>query len=265
MQALLLLLAVPVVMWCVQSAALIATGERVRWRISDPELPSRIKRLNRVLTYVAIVALLACYPLWRGAAPLNYYARFFPGGGEYAEGLLGLGLSVGYLSLLYAIWWGFGLVAFERRDPPARLLRRMATVPLTAVLAALFEELLFRAVVLEDLLRSLPTAAAVGVGAVVFAAAHYVRSVKRYWTFPGHVLLGVLLCFALVWTGSLWLPVGLHAGGILVLMGVRPLVRYVGPAWLVGASVYPYAGVAGMAALILLIMHLWMICGAQTP
>ncbi len=89
-------------------------------------------------------------------------------------------------------------------------------------------------------------------GALIFAGAHYVRAVKRRWTFPGHVLLGVLLCVAFLRTGSLWLPMGLHAGGIFMIMGIRPFVRYRGPAWLTGASIFPFAGVIGMAGLLLL-------------
>jgi hypothetical protein len=37
-----------------------------------------------------------------------------------------------------------------------------------------------------------------------------------------------------------------------MIMGIRPFVRYRGPAWLTGASIFPFAGVIGMAGLILL-------------
>ena len=99
------------------------------------------------------------------------------------------------------------------------------------------------------------------IGTVIFAAAHYVRSVKRYWTFPGHVALGALLCAAFYWTGNVWLSFGVHAGGVLVLMAVRPVVRYTGPAWLVGASIFPYAGAVGIAALVLLTVNMWLVYG----
>ena len=92
--------------------------------------------------------------------------------------------------------------------------------------AAGVEELLFRAVLLVGLLETFDEVSAMAIGAMLFAGAHYIRRVKRYWTFAGHVVLGVLLCAAFVWTKALWLPFGLHAGGVLVLAGVRPLVRY---------------------------------------
>jgi membrane protease YdiL (CAAX protease family) len=256
MQALLLLLAVPIAMWGGQSIVLLSMGQAIRWRISPRDVPTRVKRINRVVTYLAFIAVLAVFPLLHGSNALAYYPQFFPAGQRYIDGLIGLGLSVLYLGVLYGVWWTLGMVTFERRDPPRRLARRLAAVPMTAALAALFEELLFRAVLLDDLLDELPTWAAVALGALTFAAAHYVRSVKRYWTFPGHVVLGVLLCVAYVWTEALWLPIGLHAGGVLVLMGVRPIIQYTGPTWVVGESVYPYAGVMGIGALLAMIIHL---------
>jgi membrane protease YdiL (CAAX protease family) len=90
-----------------------------------------------------------------------------------------------------------------------------------------------------------------------------VRSVKRYWTFPGHLALGVLLCTAFLCTGNIWLSFGLHAGGVLVLMAVRPFVRYLGPPWLVGASIFPYAGVVGATALILLTLNVFLAFGGR--
>ena len=92
-------------------------------------------------------------------------------------------------------------------------------------------------------------------GVFVFAAAHYIRGVKRYWTFFGHLALGTLFCVAFYYTRALWLPLGLHAAGILVLSAARPFIRYTGPAWLVGASIFPYAGAVGIVALLALALN----------
>ena len=62
-------------------------------------------------------------------------------------------------------------------------------------------------------------------------------------------MLGLLLAIAFLRTGTLWLPVGLHAGGILMIMGTRPFMRFRGPAWLTGASIFPFAGVVGIVGL----------------
>ena len=213
------------------------------------------------MTYVALVAVLLGYPLLRGRSPLEYYAGFFPLGGRPGELLHGAAAAILYLALLYLAWVASDNVRFGVRQTFGGLTRRLAGAPLAAALVALVEELIFRAVLLADLLEFFSPFTAIALGAMVFAGAHYVRSVKRYWTAPGHLALGVLLCVAFVCTGALWLPVGLHAGGALVLMATRPLVRYSAPAWLVGASVFPYAGVVGAAALVLLTINIWLCYG----
>jgi len=48
------------------------------------------------------------------------------------------------------------------------------------------------------------------------------------------------------------------------LAGIRPFIRYVGPAWLVGASIFPYAGLVGLVALGLLTANVWIRFGG-TP
>lgn len=223
-------------------------------------LPRRVAGLRhwqRAVSYAALAAVLVGYPLLRGLSPLTYYAQFFPLGPRPTEMLHGSAAAALYLTLLYLAWLLTDNVRFAVRHDTRRLVRRLAAVPLTAVLVALVEELLFRAVLLAGLLESIAPSLALPLGAAAFAAAHYLRPVKRYWTLPGHVALGVLLCLAFYVTDALWLPLGLHAGGVLVLMGVRPLIRYTGPAWLVGASIFPYAGAVGIAALTLLTLNLW--------
>jgi len=258
MIALGLLLLVPLVMWGGQAALLLAAGERVRWRISPAAIPRRFKRVNRLITNAALAGAVLAYPPLVGRGVIEYYAALFPLDATTRQALWGLSASTLYLALLYLAWSAAGQVQFRIRHEPRKLIRRIAGVPFTTVLAATVEELLFRGVLLADLLRWLPAPAAIVLGALVFAAAHYVRSVKRYWTFPGHVGLGLLFCVAFLCTGTLWLSTGLHAGGILMLMGVRPFVRYTGPSWLVGVSIFPYAGAIGLVALALLTWNVWM-------
>jgi membrane protease YdiL (CAAX protease family) len=250
---------VPILMWLGQSALLWRAGLPIRLRIGAADLPRPLKRINRLVTNLAFAAALVGYPLLRGESPLAYYVRFVPLGARPFEALRGAAAAILYLTLLYLAWTVTDNVRFQVRHSAQRLVRRLAGVPLTAVLIALVEELLFRAVLLAGLLDSFAPHIALPVGIVVFAAAHYVRRVKRTWTFAGHLALGTLFCVAFFVTGrSLWLPLGLHAGGVLVLMGVRPFVRYTGPAWLVGASIFPYAGVVGIVALLLLTLNIWL-------
>ena len=258
MCALGLLALIPLVMWLSQSVLLRRAGLPLHWRISARDLPRPLKRLNRVVTNVAFASVLLGYPLLRGQSPLTYYATFLPLGTRPLELPHGVAAAVLYLALLYLAWTASDNVRFHIRYDGKRIARRLAGVPLTALLAALVEELLFRAMLLAELLESFDTPIAVTIGVAVFAGAHYIRSVKRYWTFPGHIALGILFCTAFVWTGSLWLSLGLHAGGVLMLMATRPFIRYRGPAWLVGASIFPYAGIVGVIALGLLTFNMWL-------
>jgi membrane protease YdiL (CAAX protease family) len=123
-----------------------------------------------------------------------------------------------------------------------------------ALPGAVVEEMLFRGVVLADLLHGWPGSGsgAVIAGTLIFAGAHYVRRVKRRWTFAGHAMLGLLLCVAFEQTGNLWLATGLHAGGNFMILGTRPLISNHGPGWISGASIFPYAGTVGVVALGLL-------------
>lgn len=256
------MLLAPVAMLAIQTVLLRRHGLPFTWRISGRDLPRDVKRVNRIMTYVAFGGLIAVYPLLRGELPWSYYAPFLPANAHTLHALHGAALSVAYLAFVYAIWTATRQVELECRDSTPTIARKLGAAPLTALLAAFVEELLFRAVLLADLLETFGPVTAIVLGAVIFAAAHYIRSVKRYWTFPGHVVLGLLFCVAFYQTGTLWLPVGLHAGGILVLMAVRPFVRYTGPPWLVGASIFPYAGVMGITALLLLIANVWWWYGA---
>ncbi|MBN2445262.1 MAG: CPBP family intramembrane metalloprotease [Phycisphaerae bacterium] len=261
MLALGLIAAVPVLMWLSQTVLLWRAGLPFRWRISTDDLPRAQRGLNRALTNAAFAAVLLAYPLLRGQSPLAYYAGFVPLASARHDGLFGAAAATLYLVLLYLAWMLSGNVEFSVRHRASRLVQRLAGVPLTAVLAAGVEELLFRAMLLAGLLESFPPAVALPIGIVVFAGAHYVRRVKRYWTFGGHLALGTLFCLAFWCTGTLWLSLGLHAGGILVLMGARPFVRYTGPPWLVGASIFPYAGVFGILGLLLLTLNVWLSFG----
>jgi len=264
MAALSLVLMIPLALWLGQNLLMHAWGRGWAWRPDAGRLPSAARQINRVLTNVILAGTLVGYPLCRGQAPTTYYGQFFPDTGRAAEALFGAAAAVLYLALLYLAWLVSDNVRFERRLAPRRLLRRLLSVPLNAVLVALMEELLFRGVLLAGLLEWLSPPAAISVGVLIFAAAHYLRPVKRYWTFPGHVALGILLCLTFWWSGALWLPIGIHAGGVLVLMMMRPFIRYTGPAWLVGASIFPYAGAVGMAALVALTINMYWAFGGRS-
>ncbi len=258
MTAILLVLTMPIGLWLVQSVLLWSGHERPRWRLMTDALSARQKRVMRIATNVFFAGILIAYPLCRSSAVLDHYGAFFP---LDRMGLLvgGAAASVLYLTLLYLVWTASDQVHFRVRHTTRRLARRLVGVPLTAVAVTLVEELFFRAVLQHDIQRQFGAPVGIFLGTLVFAGAHYVRKVKRYWTLGGHLALGLLLSVAFWRTGSLWLSSGLHAGGVLMLMGTRPMIRYQGPPALLGASIFPYAGIVGFVALLLLTLNvlLW--------
>ncbi len=265
MTALGLILLVPVVMWLGQTVLLRRCGLPIRWRLDASEAPRIVRTGGRVVTQVSLVALLAAYPLVKGQTPWHYYSALLPLDESIRQFAHGAAASVLFLCGLFAVWIATDRVQIDVHQHRRRWMRRLVLLPGSAVFGAMVEELLFRGVVLASLLESFPTMTAIALGAAIFAAAHYVRSVKRYWTVGGHLMLGVLLCAAFVQTGTLWLPAGLHAGGIMMIMGARPFIRYRGPAWLTGASIFPFAGVVGIVGLGVLTTFVARYYGAPSP
>jgi len=252
--ALLLLAGVLVVMWIAQSALLASAGLPMRWRIDSREAPPKVRSGGRIITPLLMFTVIIVHPLLRGEAPLDYCRTLFPPGRPAIGFVHGAAAAVLCLALLFLAWIATGRVQVLLHHSRRKCVRRLVMLVPTALFGAGVEELLFRGVLMADLLRApwLSTPIAVGLSALIFALAHYVRTVKRRWTFPGHVALGLLLCIAYLGTGNLWLPAGLHAGGIAMIMGTRPFFRYRGPAWLTGASIFPFAGVIGIVGLLLL-------------
>jgi membrane protease YdiL (CAAX protease family) len=253
MIALLVLAAVPVVMWLTQTALLRVYGLPVRWAIDLGDAPAKARTIGRTVTQASLAAVIVAYPLMRGEGVVDYYGRLLPLG-AIAGFAQGAAASVLFLCLLLGAWLATDQLEVDVHQSRKRWMRRLILLLPTTLLGAFVEEFLFRGVLLSDLLRSFPQSpvTAVAIGVVIFALAHYVRRVKRRWTFPGHLLLGLLLCVAFVRTQSLWLSAGLHAGGILMIMGARPFIRYRGPNWLTGASTFPFAGLVGLIGLLIL-------------
>lgn len=256
MTAIVLLVCVPVVMWLVQTALLRRAGLPVRWTIDAGNAPRAVRTGGRVATQACLVGVITLYPLLVDRGPLEYYSALLPARAalDFALGAASAALC---LSVLYLAWIAGGGVEASVHQSRRRWMRRLLLLVPTACFGAFVEELLFRGVLMADLLRGGTAGPALATTTMVFAAAHYVRSVKRRWTIVGHLMLGLMLSVAFLRTRNLWLPAGLHAGGILLIMGLRPFIRYRGPTWLTGASIYPFAGAAGLAGLAILTIFVW--------
>lgn len=257
MIALALLLMVPLLMWASQTLMLRRVGLPIRWRLSSKDAPRSVRNVGRIVTQVALVALILVYPLAIGQPVWNHFAGQYPPGAGPAQAAAGALMAIVILVGLMLVWLSCDRVEIEVRHARRRWLRRLLLLVPSAVFGAVIEECVFRGVLQFDLLNwGLAPGTAVVVAGFVFAAAHYVRSVKRKWTVFGHVALGITLSAAYAATNDLWLPTGIHAGGIFVILGTRPFIRYRGPAWLTGESIFPFAGIPGVIGLSLLTLVL---------
>lgn len=260
MTALLLIALAPIAMWLVQSALLARCGLPIRWRLDADGAPPIVRTGGRIATQVILLAVILGYPLLKGSSPLEYYGSLLPSdrSWSFAHGAAASSL---FLCALFLAWIASDLLRVEVHHSRRKWIRRLVLLPATALFGAFVEELLFRGVVMADIMESALVSgtpwAAIAISTLVFTVAHYVRAVKRRWTVGGHLALGVLLSVAFLRTRALWLPAGLHAGGILLIMGIRPFVRFRGPAWLIGASIFPFAGAAGIIGLVMMTAYVW--------
>jgi uncharacterized protein len=175
-------------------------------------------------------------------------------------------LGIAMLASVYGILWVAGIATFG----PGTGIEGLGAGIIAMFLAAVFEELVFRAVLFRIVEQACGTTAALVASAAIFGFAHGAN--------PGATLLsdvaiaieaGLLLGAAFALTRNLWLAIGIHTGwnfaegnlfGALV-SGTRPshtLIRstLTGPDLLTGGPFGPEASVVSMlvcgcAALIL--------------
>lgn len=156
---------------------------------------------------------------------------------ELSMGLVG---GMASLALVAVLTLGFGARAWNSDHPASLLVAHAFRALGAAVAVSLMEELLFRGMVFGSLRRRFPLTPSIVISALLYALVHFFRRPEPPisvgpWTgfemlarmmsglidptlvFPGILTLGAiggLLAWCRERTGSLWLPMGLHAGWI---------------------------------------------------
>jgi hypothetical protein len=247
-------------LWLVQSAFLLSLGEPLAWPLRFQSRAPALCLTMRAMIQLCWVGLLVGGPFAMGTRPSVYFGRALvsPDGPGIA---LAFAIALAIFGAAWALQYSIGWLRFapqhDARTRRVKLVRRFATcVPL-----ACMEEAVFRGLVLEQIHRALPgggPAEALGilVSAVIFSAVHFVRphlTVRQ--PAVGLFAVGVVLGTAYVSSGhSLWLPIALHAAGILYTEVSKLYTEYRGPARFVGTPVFPHCGIVGITALLLLTM-----------
>lgn len=220
---------------------------------------------NRVFEILLLVALVAW---WRRLDLGDLRAIGLRDPGWVRQ--LGRGLTVGLagIGVALCVCWLWGALVPALRYPPGKTVQK-ALLGLTGALAiGIGEEALFRGVLWRRVRRDAGGVVAVVGVTAIYAAVHAIRSGRTSgpidaWSgvertaalfaplaepaqvpqLVGLALFGLLLLTVRVRSGSLWVPIGIHAAWVAVfrvgrlLFDIRP-----GPTWLVGTGWPPLVG-----------------------
>lgn len=237
---------------CVLFAAVAAPGLHlaVRWLAGHTswELVDRLARhpfhryFNRCLQAALILGI---WPFLRSIGFASTRALGLRGPGAVRGLLLGLATSLGVLALYVGLLLALGWERPRDTPPVERMGGLLAGLALTAALVAVLEEAFFRGCIFQLFRRETGRFAAYAAQVLFFPAIHFVKPVDASALGPvdvwsgfrmvgaslGHlshlgaiagglaVLAAIawMLCRAFEREGTLWLPIGMHAGWIVVL------------------------------------------------
>lgn len=156
-------------------------------------------------------------------------------------------------------WAGVQVVAAE-----------MAITIVLLILAAAFEELVFRGYAFQTLLRGAPAVVPILLFSIYFGWAHWNNPSRTLFSTANTTLAGIWLSIAYLKTRNLWFPTALHfmwnwMMGVffgIPISGLQiehPLLvaSSDGPVWLTGGNYGSEGGVAATIALIVAILVIW--------
>ena len=203
--------------------------------------------LSRV-TQVTAFVLLAPLLFWLGIRSIREFG-LEPNPHAVRDAFAGVALALVPGALLAALCLLLDIYRTKHDLLPWLLLR----IAMTAGVVALVEEFLFRGVLLGLAAKAFgPWPAAAGVS-LAFAGVHFLRPGKQeelvvkwssgfeqimgfvgalpppwlfFFGFVSLLIAGLILAAATLWTRSLWLAIGLHAGWIFCQQALQWLARY---------------------------------------
>jgi CAAX prenyl protease-like protein len=247
-------------LWMIQSVVLWFAGEPLTWPFRFSRERPLMRWTGRVMVHSEWIIILVGTPLALGIHPLDALREAFPTPVPWRDIGVAFVITAFPACLVYAVYLAVGWVRFEpQRDQKtrrAKLFRRFFPGPLPLVI---FEEGVFRGIILEQLLRSLPAsrfwaALALVLSGAAFAAVHFIKPAGdkpiRQYAY-GYFLVSCLFGAAYLLGGrSLWLPVVVHATVVFVIEVMRLYVVFQAPPWLVGYPDSPQSGLVGTVVVI---------------
>jgi membrane protease YdiL (CAAX protease family) len=200
---------------------------------------------------------------------------------DRANAVYGFVLAVASMALLGFVMYLSGALAPGVSDPLPSVLRSLGKALVTATMVGILEELFFRGILFRGLLEDSRPAIAFAAANLFYAASHFFKPPESFIVggidpfagfrfvalclapfldplailpgLTGLFILGAVLSYALVRTGTLHLSIGLHAGWIF---GIKALPLFgdfsrEDLGWLFGAKPKIVSGVVTWAGILL--------------
>lgn len=216
------------------------------WHVDESALNVPGMFLREAIVFIAVLAALAL------AALLEHRSMFSYGltpadafGGKFWEGTaIGI-VSAALVALAMYATGGFAISGFALRGWEWIVLPTAWAVPM--LLVGFAEESWFRGYLLQTLSRGIGFWGAAAVTTLVFGGLHLLKADENFIDIFNIMALGLVMCFAIKRTGSLWLPIGFHSAFDFMQFfvigtpngGNRPVgtllqASFPGPAWING-------------------------------
>ncbi len=254
-------------LWGVQSILLLLSGEKLapplRYYTKAPAVVYPMKVMVQTYWLLIIIG----YPLLIGVSPVDFYLQAFrlPAPIE-AMGILCTTCVVGF-ALIYGVYYLAGAIEVSMLYSKSKTIRRVIGCFLTPIPLATMEEAVFRGVILHALLNWLDgpwgTFVAIVLSSIIFSSVHFARRRDSRRKPPlqpaiGLFFVGIVLGSAYVAGGqSLWLPIAVHAAGVVAVELPRSFVIYkASPLW-IGYRSFPHSGPLGIVLMITLTALTW--------
>lgn len=277
-----------VMQWVSESEA---AGTHLFWAdIADSIFTSPFRRVNDRIVLICVLGLLV--PAYRMSG-LHGRADF--GIPKRSDGLrlFGSGLLVAMASMLFVYTVGWFVGVYGAVDIAGDLVSELLKIMIGMLLIGVIEEVLFRGYILTALRKSLGPVSAVLLSSALFALVHFIKPAEPEMTdrwYAGFLLfsnlfadasdtfwpevctlfcMGTVLATLSLWTRSVYITIGLHAGWVWIMMLFRLFTENQGKlVWLYGPGEWISKGWVGpiMALVVLAVVVLgrkkWIAMGA---
>ncbi len=241
--------------WVVQSAVLFVAGEPLAWPLRFETKKPVVKWASRIMIHTTWIMILVVTPFALGSSPLDWLRQEFPTPVPWRDIAIAIAIMLLPIWGMYAVWIAAGWVVIEPPHDKATRRRKLIRRFIGPWPLATLEEAVFRGVILEQMLRSLPqsnvwTGVAIAATSAIFSSIHFIKrphSGRRVWQ-PAYGLFIISCLFGLAYVvggRSLWLPISMHGAAVLGIEVMRLYLVYRGPPWLLGYAEFPQSGVLG--------------------